>query len=68
MPTTVAEALELDKKNGDTHWADGIASEMNNLKVDFNVLPDGKNAPIGYKCLKCHMIFDVKMEDFRQKA
>ena len=41
MPTTVAKALELDKKNGDTHWDDGIPSDMNNLSVAFDVLPDG---------------------------
>ena len=37
----MAEALKLDKKNGDTHWADGIASEMNNAKVAFYGLPNG---------------------------
>ena len=41
MPTTVAEALEIDNKNGDTHWAYGIASEIKNVKVAFYVLPDG---------------------------
>ena len=41
---------------------------MNNVEVAFDALPDGQNASIGHKFLKCHMIFDVKMEDFRQKA
>ena len=68
VPTTVAEALELDKKNGDTHWADGISSDMNNVRVAFDVLPDGQNAPIGHQFVKCHMIFDVKMEDFRRNS
>ena len=68
VPTTVDEAFELDKKNGNTHWADGIASEMNNVKVAFDVLPYGQNAPIRHPFLKCHMLFDVKMEDFCQKA
>ena len=68
VTTTVSEAIELDKKNGDTHWSDGISSEMNNVKVAFDVLHDGQNAPIGHKFVKCHMIFDVKMEDFHQKA
>ncbi len=31
-------------------------------------LMDGHSAPIGYQKIPCHMIFDVKMEDFRQKA
>ena len=68
VPTTLAEALELDKKNSDTHWYDGIASEMNNTRVAFDVLPEGQNAPIGHQFVKCHMIFDVKMEDFHQKS
>ena len=68
MPTTVDESLELDKKNGDTHWSDRISSEMKNVKVVFDVLSDGQNAPIGQKSVKCQMIFDVKMEDFRQRS
>ena len=37
VPTTVDEALELDKKNVDTHWYDRIASEMNNMRVAFDM-------------------------------
>ena len=48
----MAEALELEKKNGDTNWDDGIASEMNNAKVAFDVLPNGQNAPIGHQFVK----------------
>ena len=68
VPTTVSEALELDKKNGDTHWADVIAGDINNVKVTFDVLTDGHNSPIGHQFVKCHMIFDVKMEDFHRKT
>ena len=34
----------------------------------FEVLPDGTSAPIGYQVVQCHMVFDIKMEDFRHKA
>ena len=68
VPTTMAEAHKLEKKNVDTHWADMIASEMNNLRFAFDVLPDGQNAPIGNQFVKCHMIFDLNMEDFRRKT
>jgi hypothetical protein len=68
VPTSVAHAFELDKRNGNTLWADGITKEMTNVKVAFNVLEEGQRAPIGYQFMKCHMIFDVKMEDFRRKA
>jgi hypothetical protein len=68
VPKTVKEALELDKKNGTTLWADAIAKEMKDVRVAFKILPDGQSAPIRNQKIPCHMIFDVKMEDFRQKA
>jgi hypothetical protein len=64
MPKTVQEALPLDRQNGNTLWADAIAKELKNMKVAFKVLPGGIPAPIGYQKIPCHMIFDVKMEDF----
>ncbi|KAL7539396.1 hypothetical protein ACHAXR_009254 [Thalassiosira sp. AJA248-18] len=45
-----------------------IAKEMKDVKVAFNILPDGEVAPNGYQQIRCHMIFDVKMEDFPRKA
>ena len=41
---------------------------MKDVRVAFKILPDGQSAPIGYQKIPCHMIFDVKMEDFHQKA
>ena len=41
---------------------------MTNVRVAFNILKDGDRAPIGHKQINCHLIFDVKMEDFRRKA
>jgi hypothetical protein len=41
---------------------------MRELCIAFNILPDGCSAPIGYQKILCHIIFDVKMEDFQQKA
>jgi hypothetical protein len=38
---TVKEALELDKKNGNTFWADAIAKEMKDVRVAFKTLLDG---------------------------
>jgi hypothetical protein len=68
IPKTVKEALALDHKNGNTLWADAIAKEMREVRIAFNILPDGGSTPIGYQKIPCHMVFDVKMEDFRQKA
>ncbi len=65
---TVKEALELDRQNGNTIWADAIADEMTEVRKAFEILPNGKTAPVGYQKIPCHMIFDVKMEDFKRKA
>jgi hypothetical protein len=68
LPKTVKEAPELDKKNGNTFWADAIAKEMKDVCVAFKILLDGQSAPFGYQKIPCHMIFDIKMEDFGCKA
>jgi hypothetical protein len=64
VPKTVKEALALDCKNGNTLWVDAIAKEMKEVRIAFNILPDDRSAPIGYQKIPCHMILDVKMEDF----
>ncbi len=68
LPKTVNEALELKKKNGNTFWTDAIAKEMKDVRVAFKIQLNGQSAPIGYQKIPCHMIFDIKMEDFRCKA
>jgi hypothetical protein len=68
MPKTVAEAKELDRKNGSNLWTDAIAKEMKEVRKAFEILPDGQNAPIGYQKIPCHLGFYVKMEDFKRKA
>ncbi len=68
LPKTINGALELDKKNGNTFWADTIAKEMKDVHIAFKILLDRQSAPIGYQKIPCHMIFDIKMEDFRCKA
>ena len=68
IPKNVDDARELDKKNGNTLWMDAIAKEMENVKVAFDIKDNPKDVPRGYQHVKCHMIFDVKMENFRRKA
>ncbi len=67
VPTTVAEALELDRINGNTLWHDAIEKEMKNNRIAFDLLPRDSSAPVGYKKITCHMNFEVKM-DLRRKA
>ncbi len=68
VPKTVKDALDINRRNGNTFWADAIAKEMKDVCVAFKILLDRQSAPIGYQKISCHMIFDIKMEDFRRKA
>ena len=68
MPKTVKEAAELDAKNGDTKWMDAISKEITNVRFAFDILKDGDRAPIGHKQNNCHLIHDVKIEDFRRSS
>ena len=62
VPKSVAHALELDTKNGDTRWWDAIMKEMANVRVAFNKFEgEKKDLPPGFQEIKCHMIFDVKV-------
>ena len=40
---------------------------MKNSRVTFNLLDRNNHAPVGYKEITCHLIFDVKM-DLTRKA
>ena len=68
LPKTVKDALAIDEATGTTFWREAIDKEMRNVRIAFEVLPDGENPPDEYQFCRCHMIFDVKMEDFRRKA
>ena len=70
IPKTVAHAVELDAKNGDTRWWDAIMKEMANVRIAFKRFEGEKgDLPPGFQEIKCHMIFDVKLgENFRRKA
>jgi hypothetical protein len=41
---------------------------MNNVRIAFKFLNGEEAIPPTYQEIRCHMIFDVKMEDFRRKA
>ena len=67
-PKTVDQALALDKKNCNTLWFDAIAKEMKNFRISFDIREKGDPTPVEHQFNKCHMIFDVKMEDLRREA
>lgn len=70
VPKTVAQAIAIDKRNGNTLWQDGIAKEMKTL-VNAQTFEEILNGikPTGYTEIPCHWIFDVKLgENYRRKA
>jgi hypothetical protein len=68
VPKSVEEAFAIDKDNGDNRWAESIQKEMNNVRVAFNILEEGKEVPPGYQYMKCHLVFDVKFDGFKFKS
>ena len=61
LPRTIDEALAFDKLNGNTLWRDAINKEMGNLKVAFDILPEGVKPPVVYTHASGHLVFDVRM-------
>ena len=41
---------------------------MKNAKVVFRILDGNEIVSRHHHFVKCHMVFDLKMEDFRRKA
>ncbi|KAL7476293.1 hypothetical protein ACHAW6_002165, partial [Cyclotella cf. meneghiniana] len=68
LPKTVEETYMIVKATGTSFWRDAIKLEMKNVRVAFDVLPDGVAPSSDHQYMKFHMIFDVKMEDFCRKA
>jgi hypothetical protein len=63
VPRTHAQAVELDKKNGNTYWQD----EEQLLEYGTFIDKDKGTAIVGYKRIRWHIIYDVK-HDGRRKA
>ena len=41
---------------------------MENVKITFQIIPDGKKPPNGFQDVNCHMVFDIKIKDFQRKT
>ena len=80
LPHSVEEALEIDRKNGNNLWFNAIQKEIKNVRKAFreylsdkvktaNDLRANPQALPGYQEIRCHMIFDIKMDGlFTRKA
>jgi hypothetical protein len=49
ISTSLEHAYVIDKKNGDSFWKNAIDKEMHNVGVVFDILPDDKMVPVGWK-------------------
>ena len=76
LPKSVNEALRMDAENKNTFWKDALNKEMGKAQVAYKEVPgaDPKDARkgkvdalTGFQEIRCHIVFDVKM-DFTRKA
>ena len=41
---------------------------MENVKITFQIIPDGKKPTNGFQYTNCHTVFEIKMQDFQRKS
>jgi hypothetical protein len=74
LPHTVEEALRIDLTTKTNHWQATIKKEMTKFRPAFQQwdgtveqASSGKSL-VGYQRIRCHMVFDVKMDNQTRKA
>lgn len=72
LPKSIEDAYRIDRETGTTFWHDAIEKEMKRIREAMQEY-DGdydsaKKKLVGYQEIKCHLIFDVKMEGLTRKA
>jgi hypothetical protein len=68
IPKTYKDCVRMDKENGNTHWQDAIQKEMTKVRVPFTTLSNNEQVPPTFQQMCCHMVYDVKTENFQRKA
>ncbi|KAI2509582.1 Reverse transcriptase (RNA-dependent DNA polymerase) [Fragilaria crotonensis] len=68
IPKTWDDCVRLDKENGNTMWQDAVRKEMSKVRVAFQLINDDESPPLTFQEIRCHLVFDVKMENFQRKA
>ena len=67
IPRNFKEAVEFNRKNGNTLWQDAVKKEMKNVQVAFNFKDNDSEIPIGFKEIEAHIVYEVKF-DLTRKA
>jgi hypothetical protein len=68
VPMSWDDCVIIYKENDNTLWQDAVRKEMKNFHIAFQMLNEDDDIPPTYQEIYFHMIFDVKMEDFRRIA
>lgn len=72
VPKSVDDAYRIDKENNNDFWHRAIEKEMKRIREAMQEFDgdrnDVKTKLIGYQEIRCHMVFDVKMEGLTRKA
>ena len=56
------KAIDINEKNRNTLWQDGIEKEIENMNIAFQIVPDGGKPPNGYQYVNYHIVFDIKID------
>ena len=67
VPTSVDHPKRLDASNGNRFLQEAIDKYMISVAVAFEILDEGKLAPVGWIKASVNLVFDVNM-DFIRKA
>ena len=62
IPTSIKYGHRLDNENGNNFWRDANTTKMHNVRVEFEVLPEGYIPPVRYSNVTVHLIWYVKMD------
>jgi hypothetical protein len=68
IPKNYDNCVQINNENSNTLWQDAICLEMVKVWITFQILSDDESIPPTYQQICCHMVYDVKMEDFCCKA
>ena len=52
------------RRTAEIIWQDTIKKEMKNVKFAFQTIPESEKPPNGFQYVDCHMVIDLKIEDF----
>jgi hypothetical protein len=68
VPKSWDDCMRLDTENGNTMCQDEVRKEMKNVHIAFKIMNGYEKIPPYYQKIRCHNIFDIKMEYFWCKA